>query len=171
MGFFDKVLGRKEEPVDKDWQAREKTELGFRFACPSPWGVTDIAGGVVLSPPGAARVADPAGGKEVLSPGVSILVSDLKDPGPAAVKDTVKARSAEFPGYRFVKHIGSSVKNADKAAVYEFQYGTGENVFSAITAIAFAKNRFYVLTAGGARKDFDQNRAVLEKIVSGFQLI
>jgi hypothetical protein len=171
MGFFDKVLGRKEEQLDKDWQAREKTELGFRFSCPSQWVITDIDGGVEISPPGAARVTDPSGGKETSSPGVTITVSDLRDPGPDAVKDTVKARSTEFPGYRFVKHIGSSVRNADKAAVFEFQYGTGENAFSAISAIAFAKKKFFILTACGTGKDFDQNRGTLEKIASGFQLI
>ncbi len=34
MGFFDKIMGRKEEQLDKDWQALEKAELGFRFSCP-----------------------------------------------------------------------------------------------------------------------------------------
>jgi len=171
MGFFDKILGRKEDQLDKDWQAREKAELGFRFSCPSQWVITDIDGGVEISPPDAARVPGPAGGKETSSPGVIISVSDLRDPGPAAVKDTVKAQSTEFPGYRFVKHIGSSVRNADKAAVYEFQYGTGENAFSAISAIAFAKNKLFTLTACGTRKDFDQSRGTLEKIATGFQLI
>jgi len=171
MGFFDKILGRSEEQLDKGWQAREKAELGFLFSCPSQWVVTDIEGGVEISPPGAVRVSDPARGKETSSPGVTIRVSDLRDPGPAAVKDTVKSRSTEFPGYRFVKHIGSSVRNADKAAVFEFQYGTGEDSFSAISAIALAKQKLFILTVYGTRKDFDQSRGTLEKIATGFQLI
>ncbi|HOD36590.1 MAG TPA: PsbP-related protein [Syntrophales bacterium] len=171
MGFFDKVLGRKEEVLDKGWQACEKAAFGFRFSCPSQWVVTDIDGGIELSPPAAARVPDVVRGKETSSPGVTINVSDLRDPGPTAVKDTVKTRSTEFPEYRFVKHISSSVRNADKAAVYEFQYGSGENAFSAISAIAFAKNKLFILTACGRRKDFDQSRDTLEKIVAGFQMI
>lgn len=97
IGFFDKIMGRKEEQLDKDWQAFKMAELGFRFSCPPQWVITDIEGGVELSPPGTARIPDPARGNVISSPGVNISASDLSDPGPAAVKDTRRHTRPNFP--------------------------------------------------------------------------
>jgi hypothetical protein len=102
---------------------------------------------------------------------VEVTAKDAPGADKMLVKETVKSRSGEYPGYRFVKHVSSSVKNADQAVVYEFQYGAGENLFCGVSALALGKNRLFSVLAVGGRSDFDRHRSALERIVSSFQLI
>jgi len=171
MGFFDKVFKGKETALPEGWQLHERTDLGLRFSCPADWRIGGIEGGIEICPPGCARVPDPLRGKEVPSPRVEWTIKDVPGADKTIVKETVKSRSGAYPGYRFVKHIASSVKNADQAAVYEFQYGAGDNLFSAISAFALSKNRIFSALAAGTRLDFDRYRGDLERIVSSFELI
>jgi hypothetical protein len=171
MGFFDKVFGGKEATPPEGWQLHERTDLGSKFSCPADWRISGIEGGIELCPPGCERFTDPSRGKEVPSPRVEVTTKDVPGADKTLVKETVKSRSSAYPGYRFVKHIASGVKNADQAAVYEFQYGTGENLFSAVSALALSKNRIFSALAAGARADFDRHRSTLERIISSFQLI
>ncbi len=171
MGFFDKVFGAKEAAVPEGWQLHERPDLGLRFSCPVGWRMNAMENGIEIIPPEYARVTDPSRGKEVASPRVELTVKDAPGADKTMVKEMVKSRSAEFPGYRFVKHISSSVKNADQAVVYEFQYGSGENIITAILALALGKKRLFIVLAAGGRPDFEKHRGSLERIISSLQLI
>ncbi|HOX94619.1 MAG TPA: hypothetical protein PLR20_13870 [Syntrophales bacterium] len=171
MGFFDRVFGGKEPAPPEGWKLHERMDLGLRFSCPADWRISGIEGGIELSPPDCARVIDPSRGREVPSPRVEVTARGAPGADKMLVKETVKTRSGEFPGYRFVKHIASSVKNANQAAVYEFQYGAAENLFCGIAAFALGKNRLSSLLAVGGRIDFEKHRGALERIVSSLQLI
>lgn len=171
MGFFDKVFGGKETAIPDGWQLHERPDLGLRFSCPVGWRVNAVENGIEILPPEGARVTDPSRGQDVTSPRVEITVKDAPGADKTMVKEMVKSRSGEYPGYRFVKHISSSVKNADQAAVYEFQYGSGENVISAILALALGKKRLFSVLAAGSRPDFEKHRSDLERIISSLQLI
>jgi hypothetical protein len=171
MGFFDKVFGAKETAPPEGWKLHERTDMGLRFSCPADWRISGIEGGIEISPPDCARVVDPSRGKEVPSPRAEVTAKEAPGADKMLVKETVKTRSGEYTGYRFIKHIASSVKNADQAAVYEFQYGAAENLFCGIAALALAKNRLFSVLAVGGRVDFDRHRGTLERIVSSFQLI
>jgi hypothetical protein len=171
MGFFDKMFGAKEAAAPEGWQLHERTDLGLRFSCPADWRISGIEGGIEVRPPDSARVMDPSRGKEVQSPRVELTVKDAPGADKTLVKEMVKTRSGEYPGYRFVKHVSSSVKYADQAVVYEFQYGTGENIVSALSALALAKKRLFSIVAAGARADFEKHRGTLERVISSLQVI
>jgi hypothetical protein len=70
-----------------------------------------------------------------------------------------------------VKHVSNSVKNADSAVVYEFQYGSGENIITALSALALGKKRLLSVVAAGARTDFEKHRVILERVISSLQVI
>ena len=171
MGFFDKVFGGKETAPPAGWKLHERTDLGLRFSCPANWRIRGIEGGIEICPPDCERVVDPSRGKEVPSPRVEVTAKDVPGADKMLVKETVKTRSNEYPDYRFVKHIASSVKNADQAAVYEFQYGAAENLFCGIAALALGKKRLLSVLTVGSRADFERHRDTLACIVSSFQLI
>jgi len=171
MGFFDKVFGGKEAAPPEGWKLHERTDLGLRFSCPANWRIRGIEDGIEIFPPDCARVVDPLRGKEVPSLRVEVTAKEVPGADKMLVKETVKTRSGEYPGYRFVKHIASSVKNADQAAVYEFQYGAAENLFCGVSALALGKKRLFSVLTVGSRADFERHRGTLESIVSSFQLI
>jgi hypothetical protein len=171
MGFFDKVFGGKETAAPEGWQLHERTDLGLRFSCPADWRISGIEGGIEIRPPDSVRVTDPLSGKEVPSPCVELTAKDAPGADKTLVKEMVKSRSGEYPGYRFVKHVSSSVKNADQAVVYEFQYGVGENIISAVSALALGKKRLFSVLAAATRADFEKHRGTLERVISSLQLI
>lgn len=176
MGFFDKVFGGKtaggSSPGDLgDVRAVEAREKGFSIAVPQAWTAVETPSGFESHPQGCDRIADPGSGREISSPGVTVVVSEITDPRQNAVKDTVRARSTEMPGHRMVKHVSGDVRKADYGIIYEYQYGPGEAPIRALGVIAQKKNTLYTVSACGTVQDFEKNRGTLEGIVSSFKLL
>jgi hypothetical protein len=175
MGFFDKVLGKPaggSSPGDRgDFRTQEAREKGFSIAVPQDWTVVESPVGLEAHPKECGRVADPASGKEISSPGVMVTVSDVPDPRQNAVKETIKARSTAMAGHRMVKHIAGDVKNADFGIVYEYQYGPSESPIRALGAIAQKRSKLFTVSASGTVQDFEKNRGTLDAVVASFRLL
>jgi hypothetical protein len=176
MGFFDKVFGGKtageSSPVDLGgFRILEDREKGFSMAVPQDWTVIENPSGLEAHPQGCGKVADPASGQEINSPGVTVAVSDIPDPRQNMIKETLRVRATEFAGYRMVNHIASQVKNADNGVVYEFLYGPGVPPVHALGAVAQRKNRLFIVSAYGSKPDFERNRGALEAIIMSFKLL
>ena len=175
MGFFDKVFGGKtaggSSPEDRgDFRALEFREKGFSIAAPQDWTVVESPAGLEAHPKESGRIADSGSGQEINSPCVSVTVSEIPDPRQNAVKETLKARSAEMAGHRLVKHIAGEVKNADHGIVYEYQYGPGDAPVRALGAVAQKKNRLFTVAAVGTAQDFEKSRSTLEAVILSFKL-
>lgn len=174
MGFFDKVFGGKtaggSSPGDRgDFRTLDVREKGFSIAVPQEWTVVENPSGLEAHPKECGRIADPASGREIGSPGVTVTVSEIPDPRQNAVKETLKARSAEMAGHRLVKHIAGEVKNADHGIVYEYQYGPAESPVRALGAVAQKKTKLFTVSACGTLQDFETNRSTLEAVTASFR--
>ena len=174
MGFFDKVLGKPaggHSEVDRrGFQTHEARERGFSVAVPQDWTVVESPDGLEAHPKECARVADPASGREISSPGATVTVSDVADPRQNAVKETIRARSTAMTGHRMVRHIAGDVKNADFGIVYEYQYGPPESPIRALGIVAQKKNRLFTVSAYGRAQDFEKSRGTLEAVIANFKL-
>ena len=174
MGFFDKVLGKPaggHSEVDRrGFRTHEARERGFSVAVPQDWTVVESPDGLEAHPKECARVADPASGREISSPGATVTVSDVADPRQNAVKETIRARSTAMTGHRMVKHIAGDVKNADFGIVYEYQYGPPESPIRALGVVAQKKNRLFTVSAYGRAQDFEKSRGTLEAVIANFKL-
>lgn len=180
MGFFDKMFGRKEGQAPSDpkfqeimegWSIHEDGEKGFRFSHPPEWRIEKTAQGLDVYPPDGPRVPDPALKGDAVSPRVTVVTGDLSDSTENMVKETLRARSAEFEGYKFLKHHSASLPGAVHAAIYEFQYGPPDNPFHALSAVAQLKKGYFSVTAAGTAADFEKCRSILECIVLGVQVL
>jgi hypothetical protein len=176
MGLFDKVFGGKIEggPTAAEsggFRIHEHRDKGFSIAVPQDWTAVENPSGFEAHPQGCSRVADPASGQEINSPGVTVAVSDIPDPRQNMIKETLRVRATELAGYRMVNHIASQVKNADNGVVYEFLYGPGVPPVHALGAVAQRKNRLFIVSAYGSKPDFERNRGTLEAIIMSFKLL
>ena len=175
MGFFDKVLGKAaggSSPVDREgFRTHEAREKGFSISVPQDWTVVESPVGLEAHPKECGRVADPASGKEISSPGVMVTSSDVPDPRQNAVKETIKTRSTAMAGHRMVKHIAGDVRNADFGIVYEYQYGPGDAPIRALGAVAQKKSKLFIVCASGTVQDFEKNRGTLDAVVASFRLL
>ncbi len=180
MGFFDKMFGRKEgqalsdpksQEIMKGWTIHEDGERGFRFSHPPEWRIEKTAQGLEMYPPDGPRIPDPALKREAATPRVMVATGDVSGSGENIVKDTLRVRSAELEGYKFVKHHSASLPGAIHAAIYEFQYGPPDNPFHALSAVAQLKKGYFSLTASGTAADFEKYRSILECIVLGVQVM
>ncbi len=176
MGFFDKVFGGKTaggpSPGSRgDFRSLDVPQKGFSIAVPQDWTVVEGPAGLDAHPKECGRIADPASGLEIGSPGVTVTVTEIPDPRQNAVKETLKARSVNMAGHRLVKHIAGEVKNADFGIVYEYQYGPDEATIRALGAVAQKKNRLFTVAACGTAQDFEKNRLTLEAVLSSFKLL
>jgi hypothetical protein len=144
MGFFDKIFGEKAAgsgAVMKGWITYDGIDKVFLFSYPPEWIVKETDQGIEIYPPDAPRV-----------------------------KDLIRSRSGKYNGYIFVKHHSKSIPKAVHGVIYEFQYGTKEQPFSALSAIAQSKNRLIDMTAFGTVQSFDRDRSVIEGIVFSFRV-
>ena len=176
MGFFDKVFGGKTEGDSAsggrgDFRTMNFPEKGFGIAVPRDWTVLEGPAGLEAHPKECGRVSDPASGREVGSPGVSVTVSEVPDPRQNMVKETLRSRSTEMAGHRLVKHIAGGVKSADFGIVYEYRYGPVEAPFRALGLLAQKKNRLFTVAACATAQDFEKNRGTLDAVVSSFRLL
>jgi len=174
MGFFDKVFGGKTAggtaPGPRgDFRALDVPEKGFSMAVPQDWTVVEGPAGLEAHPKECTRVADPASGREISSPGVLVTVSEVPDPRQHAVKETIKARSTAMAGHRMVKHMAGDVKNAEFGIVYEYQYGPNDAPIRALGAVAQKRNRLFTVAACGTAQDFEKNRGILEAVLASFK--
>ncbi|MCU0583383.1 MAG: photosystem II reaction center PsbP family protein [Syntrophales bacterium] len=175
MGFFDKVFGGKaaggSAPGPRgDFRTLDVPEKGFSIAVPQDWTLVEGPAGLEAHPKECGRVADPASGREISSPGVLVTLSDVPDPRQNAVKETIKARSTSMAGHRMVKHMAGDVRNADFGIVYEYQYGPGDAPVRALGAVAQKKNRLFTVAAVGTAQDFEKSRSTLEAVIASFKL-
>ncbi len=173
MGFFDKVFGGKAAggPAPGDFRSLDVREKGFSIAVPQDWTVTDGPNGLEAHPRECGRVADPASGREIGSPALTVTVSEIADPRQNEVKGTMQRRAVELAGHRMMKHIAGQVTGADQGIVYEYQYGPAEAPVRAVGAVAQKKNRLFTVAAFGTVEDFEKNRGILEAIISSFKLL
>lgn len=176
MGFFDKVFGGKTTGgstpgLRGDFRALDVPEKGFSMALPQDWTVVESPAGLESHPKECGRVVDPASGREICSPGVTVTLSDVPDPRQNAVKETIKARSTAMAGHRMVKHIAGDVKNADFGIVYEYQYGPDDAPIRSLGAVAQKKNRLFTVAACGTASDFEKSRGALEAVLASFKLL
>jgi len=153
MGFLDKIFGSKTESASseimKGWRSHEDSGRGFRLSYPPGWQIEDTAQGLQFSSPDGPRIFDPALKENAASPRLVITMGNVPDPGQNIVKDTVRSRSGAFEGYKFITHHSKSIPKASHAALYEFQYGSPDQPFRALSAIVQAKNVFFIVTAYG----------------------
>jgi hypothetical protein len=173
MGFFDKIFGEKAAgsgAVMKGWITYDGIDKVFLFSYPPEWIVKETDQGIEIYPPDAPRVMDPALEREVADPRVIVKTGDVADPGQNILKDLIRSRSGKYNGYIFVKHHSKSIPKAVHGVIYEFQYGTKEQPFSALSAIAQSKNRLIDMTAFGTVQSFDRDRSVIEGIVFSFRV-
>ena len=173
MGFFDKVFGGKTAggSAPGDFRSLDVQEKGFSIAVPQDWTVVDSPDGLEARPKECGRVADPASGREIGSPALTVTVSEIADPSQNAVKAALQRRAAEMAGHRMVKHIAGQVASADQGIVYEYQCGPAEAPIRALGIVAQKRNRLFTVAALGTVQDFEKNRGTLEAIVSSFKLL
>lgn len=173
MGFFDKMFGGKAAggPAPEGFRSLDVRDKGFSIAMPQDWTVIDGPGGLEAHPRECGRVADPASGREIGSPALTVTVSEIADPRQNEVKGTMQRRAVELAGHRMVKHIAGQVTGADHGIVYEYQYGPAASPIRALGTVAQKKNRLFTVAALGTAQDFEKNRGILESIISSFKLI
>ncbi len=174
MGFFDKIFGGKaggSEEAMKGWITYEGIDKGFLLSHPPEWSVKETDQGIEIYPSDAPRVMDPTLEREVADPRVVVKTGDIADSKQNSLKDLIRSRSGEYKGYKFVKHHSNSIPKAVHGVIYEFQYGSQDRPFSALSALAQSKKRFIDLTAFGTVQSFDRNRSVIEGIVFNFRVL
>lgn len=173
MGFFDKIFGGKaggSEEAMKGWESYKSIDKGFLFSHPPEWSVKETDQGIEVYPLDAPRVMDPALEREAADPRVIVRMGKVADPRQNILKDLIRSRSGEYKGYKFVKHHSNSIPKAVNGVIYEFQYGSQDHLFSALSAIAQSKDRLIDVTAFGTIHNFDLNRSVIEGIVFSFRV-
>ncbi len=174
MGFFDKIFGGKaggSEEAMKGWITYEGIDKGFLFSYPPEWIVEETDQGIEIYPPDAPRVMDPVMERDAADPRVTVKTGDLADPKQNILKDLIRSRSGEYKGYKFVKHHSNSIPKAVHGVIYEFQYGSQDRPFRALSALVQSKDLFIDLTAFGTVQSFDRNRNVIEGIVFNFRVL
>ena len=162
---FEKIVLNKKQ---NKWN-RYETE-GFNISCPSDWFYENTEQGLEIYPNHKPGTFDKKLKKFVTSPGVNIGVWTLKK-GPNYVVEMIIGREKEcYERYKFIKFFRNEINSHNPAAIYEFQYGTKRNRFTAISHLKQQNKEFYNITASADSKDFELYRDTIEGIIFSFNV-
>ena len=177
MRLLDKLVGFRKPPLEqidemvKGWKEHERLDYGFKISYPFDWVVKYTDQGVEIYPRDNPHAFDSLLGRDVASPGINIIEIIGYDPNQNMVKKFVQTRPRGYERYKLIKRYSHKLRNAKYMAVYEFQYGTQDSLFSVLSLVAQRNSHMFVVTASGALQDFNSYRKLIEGIVFSFQLI